>query len=55
MELEAIDHIFAEERRDPVKESLRVENGLTAQLDSKGRIADELGMENVRIARLDDK
>ena len=43
LELEAVDHIFATDTRDPVKESLKVDQGRVAQVGDKQRIADEIG------------
>ena len=44
LELEAVDHIFATDHKNPVKESLKIESGQVAQVGDKQRIADELGI-----------
>lgn len=42
LELEAIDHIFAKETKDPVKESLKLETGAIPRVRAKDRIANEI-------------
>ena len=44
LELEEVDHIFATETKDPVKESLKLEAGTVPRLGDKERIANELGV-----------
>lgn len=44
LELEAVDHIFATDHKNPVKESFKIGRGQVAQVGEKQRIADELGV-----------